>query len=406
MRLLSAIFSLLVACASQAQNISYFNQGLLRQPSAEADRVYLGITNLFPGAGITFTPNGPLGYTISAGGGLSQYVLKSGDTMSGSLTNLSYITVNSTNTTAYLRFQVPDPGFPGSILFSQIQFDNAGFFTVFAPTIFNSGLYVDHFIGTHAAGITGLGTFFGNGSGITNIPAASIASPPWQTNNQTVTVTISGDATGSGSGTTSISITLNCTNGAHLAGVLASAIVGAVAQATHATNADNASAGWPTTWPIASIVTPGQIFTNGNTSFISLSNNLAVTGYSTNGTGANPTRVGPTGIGRVGAACVAGVVGSEHTLGVGYIILNGNTTPYLAFYDGSQQTMIQRTSIGNLTLTTNLTVVGYASAAKYRFPTNAAPTGVTIGVTAPDFWHQIYDATGTKMGYSPVWTNH
>lgn len=41
------LLALLVMCASVgAQTISYFNQGFLRQGSAQADRVYLGLTNL------------------------------------------------------------------------------------------------------------------------------------------------------------------------------------------------------------------------------------------------------------------------------------------------------------------------------------------------------------------------
>ena len=41
--LLTALLFLGMVCGSQAQTISYFNYGLLRQPSAAADRAYLGI---------------------------------------------------------------------------------------------------------------------------------------------------------------------------------------------------------------------------------------------------------------------------------------------------------------------------------------------------------------------------
>ena len=40
------------------------------------------------------------------------------------------------------------------------------------------------------------------------------------------------------------------------------------------------------------------------------------------------------------------------------------------------------------------------------FNTNTAPTSVTIGVTAPDFWENAYDKNGNLIGYTPVWTNH
>lgn len=46
----------LLGAACLAQQVSYFNQGFLRQPSAAADRAYLGITNggaAFPTNGLT-----------------------------------------------------------------------------------------------------------------------------------------------------------------------------------------------------------------------------------------------------------------------------------------------------------------------------------------------------------------
>lgn len=57
---------------------------------------------------------------------------------------------------------------------------------------------------------------------------------------------------------------------------------------------------------------------------------------------------------------------------------------------------------GGLTIGT----AGELTASQYRFPTNAPPSGVTIGVTAPSFWAQVYDASGTAMGWTPVYTNH
>lgn len=48
---------------------------------------------------------------------------------------------------------------------------------------------------------------------------------------------------------------------------------------------------------------------------------------------------------------------------------------------------------------------GELTAEQYRFPTIAAPTNVTIGTTAPGFWAQVYDASGTAMGWTPVYTN-
>lgn len=53
MHRLAAIVIVLVAVTVAAQQISYYNEGLLRQPSAAADRAYLGITN-----GVGFPTNG------------------------------------------------------------------------------------------------------------------------------------------------------------------------------------------------------------------------------------------------------------------------------------------------------------------------------------------------------------
>lgn len=61
-------------------------------------------------------------------------------------------------------------------------------------------------------------------------------------------------------------------------------------------------------------------------------------------------------------------------------------------------------NLGNNGLT--IGTAGELSAAAYRFPTNSAPTHWTNGVTAPDFWAQIYSADGSAMGWTPVWTNH
>jgi hypothetical protein len=49
---------------------------------------------------------------------------------------------------------------------------------------------------------------------------------------------------------------------------------------------------------------------------------------------------------------------------------------------------------------------GALAAAAYLFPTNAAPTHWTNGITPPDFWAQVYSADGSRMGWAPVWTNH
>lgn len=41
-----------------------------------------------------------------------------------------------------------------------------------------------------------------------------------------------------------------------------------------------------------------------------------------------------------------------------------------------------------------------------HFPTNTAPTSVTVGTTVPDFWLAIKERTTGFIYYTPCWTNH
>jgi len=107
MRLLLSILLLCSACGQAlAQYQPWAIQWLQHSSTAKAGREYLGIygtsgTNYLPGANITFTPSGPYAYVIDAtggGGGSSNYVLKSGDTMTGPLITSSSIIVSSADT--------------------------------------------------------------------------------------------------------------------------------------------------------------------------------------------------------------------------------------------------------------------------------------------------------------------
>lgn len=175
-----------------AQSVSYFNTGLLRQPSAAADLLYLGIptsglgTNYVAGSGIAFTHTAPFTYSISATAPVGAFVQKSGDYMSGPLTNLYTMTIRSSISPVFLSFEVQV--LPGIYKGTALSYDGS-YLTTLAPAIFNGGLNVDLFAGIHAAGITGGGVHFGDGSGLTNIPAASISGLTAQTNISYTSVT-------------------------------------------------------------------------------------------------------------------------------------------------------------------------------------------------------------------------
>lgn len=165
---------LLLSLSAHAQSISYFNQGLLRQPSAEADRNYLGVY----GSNITGWGTSPS----------TPFVKVAGDYMTGSLTNTSLVSIRGSGTYARLSFEVQDPGFPGVWLASAIDFLNTGVMTFMPDSVFNGRISQDLIVGVHQAGIDGTGMFFGNGAGLTNIPSAGL--PSWvayTTSNQTFT---------------------------------------------------------------------------------------------------------------------------------------------------------------------------------------------------------------------------
>lgn len=71
--------------------MSAYNVQLLSKPTAAADRAYLGITNYFPGTGVTFTAKGPLGLIINRSGGGG-----GGITTNNYFYTTNYYTTNST----------------------------------------------------------------------------------------------------------------------------------------------------------------------------------------------------------------------------------------------------------------------------------------------------------------------
>lgn len=121
-----------------------------------------------------------------------------------------------------------------------------------------------------------------------------------------------------------------------------------------------------------------------------------------NGNGARSTMVS-LGVGGVQDRTVIYCVGStDNTALAGHAqydtLIKSKKGIFFTANDSAQNDM----QISNRWVNVN----GQLTATQYNFPTNAAPTGVTIGVTAPDNWVKAYNAAGNFIGYMPVYTNH
>lgn len=141
----------LVAFVAVAQTISYFNQGFLRQGTAQLDRNYLGIygSNIFYwGTNTPWTNN--------------NYVLRSGDIMSGVLSNQSdLIVIRGTNDVATLQLEVPNIYFPPTFTGVTLQFNT------------NSVFYISS-VSNQFKGDTYGKSWWGNGFGLTNLNGTNL----------------------------------------------------------------------------------------------------------------------------------------------------------------------------------------------------------------------------------------
>ena len=69
-------------------------------------------------------------------------------------------------------------------------------------------------------------------------------------------------------------------------------------------------------------------------------------------------------------------------------------------------TRIQNGNVTSSGTNTSGYFIGNGGGLTNIYQTNVAPTTVTIGATAPDFWQKAYTANGGLIGFMPVWTNH
>jgi hypothetical protein len=170
----------LVLCAgpAQGQNQAWANQWLQHAFSAQAGREYMGLygtsgTNYTAGSNVTFTSTGPYTFRISASGGgggsTSNFVAKSGDVMSGPLTNTTQLWMQddlggTPSINMFFR-----PGGPGTWLY--------GFQITPMTGLWGVGMYVGGDLKANDINgdtIYAASGFVGDGSGLTNVPTVGL----------------------------------------------------------------------------------------------------------------------------------------------------------------------------------------------------------------------------------------
>lgn len=243
-------------------------------------------------------------------------------------------------------------------------------------------------------------------------------------------------------------------DGTGLTNVAASSVSGTLTNSTtgNAATATIASGGWPTTWNVTAILTPGAFVTNGMSVPVTLSNTVSVYngqlivsnspsqpasliitsalgGTVINGgymsiSASNSTQTAPTFL----------VDPTNHLVTIGRKSGTSGDSDTLKIQDRTGASVsISGATIGAFGISGNLTVdatasqsgidVG-ASTKSFRagyftniysgntsitngfnyIKTNPAPSNVTIGITAPDAWVWFTNG-GTAFGW-PSWKNH
>lgn len=270
MRLKILVLLMLLWSVVAFGQVSYFNSGFLRQPSALLDRQYLGITNFLMGGGVTFTYVGTNAYVISA--------LPGGVTISpgtGILVNLVGANYTISADTAYFNANYTTPAFVA-----------ANYYPLGNPSGYISGNQT----------ITLSGDALGSGTTAITVAVTNLTTTPsgtvgqvltktaggidWSNASGSASVTLTGDTIGTGVGTISTSTTnLTTTPGGftgqvltRTAGGIGWSNVASVATSTfHPTNIQNCEAffsylvmdtntyalpGW------TNLLSPQDVFTN------------------------------------------------------------------------------------------------------------------------------------------------
>lgn len=203
------ILLVLICFVAVAQTISYFNQGFLRQGTAQLDRNYLGIygSNIF-----YWGTNAPWTST--------NYVLRSGDIMSGVLSNQSdLIVIRGTNDVATLQLEVPNIYFPPTFTGVTLQFNTNSVFYISSPS-------------NQFKGDTYGKSWWGDGFGLTNLNGTNLVG--LLTNNTTGSAATSSVATNAADGGNIL--TNNYYGNLNLSNIVTAKIMGGIGTGTNATN--------------------------------------------------------------------------------------------------------------------------------------------------------------------------
>lgn len=171
------IDALLVASATSANALDNFSPQTIAVGNDRAApgrnwRGYIGETMIYNGYALSSNEVYTI-FTSYYGQPYSPFVKKTGDWMSGALSNAHSIvtetlTIQSDSSVANLLFAIPDVMFPGTFIGTYISFDGT-YINLPSPVLFYGGWHQEHIIGIDDGGMDGFGVFYGNGGGLTNI---------------------------------------------------------------------------------------------------------------------------------------------------------------------------------------------------------------------------------------------
>ena len=273
----------------------------------------------------------------------------------------------------------PNPSNPG----------NLGSATGAFPDIYGTNLHA--VAGITGATVTATGFFEGSGAHLSGLPASGVplnGTNVWTgSNNFTGTLQKSGVNVLTNLGTAPDAATFNAataTTASGLSGVLTIANLPPFVLTNF----------WAGTFTnLGNYVGVGTFTNTGNAGFggtLTVSGASIVGGF-TFGTGSNP---------------LLGAVSGSPSMTGGYPIigkLGGAASGDFPYWSASGISYLSDSGINR----TNPAFAGYVSATNGFgvLATNVAPTSVTLGVTAPDFWNSYTNTAGQKV-FTPGWLNH